>query len=396
MTEHFDNQTYNIGHTAPPKSRGGLIAVLLIVIIFLGGVISILGLLNISLFQQLLKKDKNQAALAVAVRENDPDASDLELTYSDETIVLEYSPQSMDYYPQSGGMSLQGIYESTVRSLVSVETGNQNGTGVILTADGYILTNSYLLTGGDKINIQLSNGEKLPAAVVGRDSFSDLAILRVDAEALTPATFGDSSALRVGDVVVALGSQGGTGVMADGIVSAINANIKAGGSEMTLIQTSAILDHEQIGGMLINCHGQIIGIHTRCASNIMPLTGTEQVSFALSSVTIKDIADQLINHGFVEGRIHLGIHGQEIDEFYQQYYDIPRGIFITNIEEDSALFERGVRQGDILINLADTPILSFDILNSLLTSLKQGQEVTAIVYRDGTQYQMKVTIGEAP
>ena len=396
MTENFDNKTYKIGHTEPPKSKGGVIAVLLIVIIFLGGVISILGLLNISLFQQLLHKDKNKDALAVVVRENDHNASALDVTYSDETIILEFSPQSMDYYPQSGGMSLQGIYETTVRSLVSVETGSQNGTGVVLTKDGYILTNSYLLTGAEKINIHLSNGEKLPATVVGRDSFSDLAVLRVEAENLTPATFGDSAALRVGDVVVAMGSQNGTGVMADGIVSAINANMQVGGSEMTLIQTSAILDNEQVGGILINCHGQIVGIHTHCASNIMALTGTEQVSFALSSVTIKNIADQLINHGFVEGRIHLGIHGQEIDEFYQHYYDIPRGIFITAIEEDSALFERGVREGDILINLADTPILSFDILNSLLTELKQGQEVTAVVYRDGTQYQMKVTIGETP
>ena len=128
----------------------------------------------------------------------------------------------------------------------------------------------------------------------------------------------------------------------------------------------------------------------------MALTGTEQVSFSLDSVTIKYIADQLIHHGSVEGRVHLGIHGQEIDEFYQQYYDIPRGIFITAIEEESALFTRGVREGDILINLADTPILSFDILNSLLSSIEQGKEVTAVVYRDGTQYQIKLTIGGTP
>ncbi len=393
--EEFDHQ-YNIGHTAMPKSRGGLIAALLIVIIFLGGIISILGLLNISLFRQLLRAGKKEEAVAVVVRDNNRDASALDVTYGDETIVLEWSPQSLEHYPQEGGMSLQDIYAGTVRSLVSVETGNYNGTGIILTKDGYILTNSYLLTGTEKINIHLSNGEKLPATIVGRDSFSDLAILRVDAENLTPATFGDSTALRVGDVVVAMGSHNGSGVMADGIVSAINADIQAGGGVMTLIQTSATLDREQVGGVLLNCHGQIVGINTYCASNIMTLTGTERVSFSLSSVTIKNIADQLINHGFVEGRIHLGIHGQEIDEFYQHYYDIPRGIFITALEEDSALFQRGVREGDILINLADTPILSFDILNSLLTSLEPGQEVTAVVYRDGTQYQMKVTIGEAP
>lgn len=394
MTKKFDAQTYNIGHTAPPRSHGGIIAVLLIVIIFLGGVISILGLLNISLFQKLLKKD--QEALAVAVREDEDQSSDLAVTYGDETILLEPSPQSMDYFPQEGGLSLQEIYTNTMASLVSVETGSSNGTGIVLTKDGYILTNNFIITGAEKINIRLHSGEKLAATVVGRDGFSDLAILRVHAEELTPATFGDSTALRVGDVVVALGSHNGTGVMADGIVSAINGDIQAGGGTMTLIQTSATLDHEQVGGALLNCHGQIVGINTRCASNVMALTGTERVSFSLDSVSIKSIADQLINHGFVEGRIHLGIHGQTIDQFYQQYYDIPQGIFITAIDESSELYKRGVREGDILISLADQDMLSFDILNSLLSSLNQGQEVTAVVYRDGTQYQIKVTIGETP
>lgn len=393
--EEFEHQ-YNIGHTVPPKSHSGIIAVLLIVIIFLGGIISILGLLNISLFRRVLQMDKNEEALAVAVRDKNPDVSALDVTYENQTIILEGSPQSLDHYPQEGGKSLQEIYEGTVRSLVSVETGSTNGTGVILSSNGYILTNSFLLSGTEKINIRLHSGEKLPASVVGKDSFSDLAVLRVEANDLTPATFGDSTALRVGDVVVAIGSTNGTGVMADGIVSAINADIQAGGSVMTLIQTSASLDREQIGGLLLNCHGQIVGINTQCAANIMAVTGTERVSFSLDSVTIKTIVDQLIGQGFVEGRIYLGIHGQEIDEFYQHYYNIPRGIFITAIEEDSSLYTRGVREGDILINLADTPIFSFETLNALLTSLEQGQEVTAVIYRDGTQYQMKVTIGEEP
>ena len=396
MTENFDNQTYNIGHTEPPKSRSGLIAVLLIVIIFLGGVISVLGLLNISLFQQLLKKDRNTDALAVAVRENQENVSALEVTYGDETLVIEYSPQSLDHFPQEGGMSLQDIYAGLIRSLVSVETGNQNGTGIILTKDGYILTNNYVITGVEKINIQLSNGEKLPATVTARDSFSDLAILKVDADNLNPATFGDSTALRVGDVVLAMCSYNGNGVMEDGIVSSINRDIQVGGGLLSLIQTSASLGQENIGGVLINCYGQVVGIYTQCAYNIMPLTGTEHLNYILDSLTVKNIADQLINHGVVEGRVHLGIHGQEIDEFYEHYYDIPRGIFITAIEENSALYLRGVREGDILLNLAGTPILSFDVLNSLVAELEQGQEVTAVIYRDGTQYQLKVTIGETP
>ena len=394
MAENFDNQTYNIGHTEPPKSRSGLIAVLLIVIIFLGGIVSILGLLNISLFQQLLSKNKKQEALAVVVPDQEHMDSALEVTYGEETVILEYSPQSLDYYPQNGGRSLQEIYKNTVRSLVTVETGGENGTGVIITSDGYILTNNYLISGMEKVNVHLSNGQKLAATIVGRDSFSDLAVLKVHAEDLHPVSFGDSTALRVGDVVVSMGSFNGNGMMADGIVSAVHENINAGGSSMTLLQTSATLNEEQVGGILINCYGQVVGMNTHCAEHMMALTPGENISFSLDSATIKNITDQLINYGFVEDRIHLGIHGQEIDEFYQQYYDIPRGIFITAIEEESALFIRGVRQGDILINFADTPIFSFDILNSLLASLEQGQEVTAVVYRDGTQHQIKVTIGE--
>lgn len=389
--EELDHQ-YNIGHTAPPKSHGGIIAVLLIVIIFLGGVISILGLLNISLFQKLLKKD--QESLAVAVRKEDDHGSALDVTYSDEIIFLNDVPQSVDYYPQEGGLSLQEIYQKTEPSLVSVETEDQNGTGIVLTKNGYILTNNYLVTGAEKINIHFKSGEKLPATVVGKDGFSDLAVLRVEANDLTPAIFGDSSTLRVGDVVVAMSSNVGTGVMADGIVSAINTDIEAGGGKMTLIQTSATLDYEQVGGVLINCHGYIVGMNTYCASNIMTLTGTERVSFSLDSVTMKNVADQLMNHGFVEGRIHLGIHGQEIDEFYQHYYDIPRGIFITAVEEESVLFQRGVREGDILLEMAGTPVFNFETLNSLLSSIDREQEITVIIYRDGTQHHVKLTIGE--
>ena len=396
MKEHIEDGSYHIGHTAMPKSKGGLIAILLIVIIFLGGIISVLGMLNISLFRQLLQKNKNEQAVAVAVRDDSDANSVLDVTYGEnETIILSATPQSVDHYPQAGGMSLQDIYATTVKSLVTVESGSINGTGIVITEDGYVLTNNYLLDDTGKINIRLASGEKLAATVVGRDHFSDLAVLRVEASGLTPASFGNSNSLRVGDVVVAIGSSHGTGVMADGIVSAINADISVGGDSITLIQTSAALDYEHEGGLLINCYGQIVGINTKCASNVMTTTGTESVSFSLDSVTVKSIADQLIHQGFVEGRIHLGIHGQAIDEFYQQYYNVPQGIFITSIEENSELYNRGVRKGDILINLADTPIFNFDTLNSLLQSIEQGQEVIAVVYRDGTQYQFSITIGEA-
>ena len=396
MKEQFDDKSYHIGPTEMPKKRSGLVVVLLAIIIFLGGIVSVLSFMNISMFRQMLQNDKKEDALAVVVRDDSIDSSVLEVTYGEEIIAIEFSPQSMDYYPQEGGLSLQDIYEQTIQSMVTVETGGVDGTGIILSEDGYILTNNYLLNGINKVNVRLATGEKLPAEVVGRDSFSDLAILQIEAENLIPATFGDSTVLRVGDVVVAISSASGTGVMNDGIISGINMGLRAGGSEMNMLQTNATVDQEQIGGMLINCHGQIIGVHSNCAAYVIGQNGVGSDHYSLDSVTVKNIVEQLINHGFVEGRVHMGIHGQEIDEFYQQYYDIPRGIFITALDEDSNLFARGVREGDILISLADKPVLSFDSLHSLLENLEYGQEVTAVIYRDGMQHQIKVTIGDEP
>ena len=396
MEKQFDDQTYHIGQTEIPKSRKGKLSVLLIVIIMLCGFVSILGLMNISLFQKLLSMDETDQPVAEAVRDESNNPSALDIAYEGETIVLEYSPQSWEYFPRGGALSLQNIYSSTVHSIVTVESGNTNGIGIVVARHGYILTNSYLLNGSEKINIRLANGQKLPAMVVGRDNFSDLAILRVEEDNLIPVKFGDSSALRVGDIVVAMGSVNGTAALADGVVSAIQEDIQAGGDTITLIRTSALLEQEQLGGVLLNCYGQVVGVSTYCAANMMNMQDTEKTSYVLDSVTVKNISNQLISHGFVEGRIHLGIHGQEIDAFYQQYYDIPMGIFITSIEENCELYRRGVREGDILIELDNTAVHNFDTLNSLLESIPSGEEVTAVVYRDGTQYQMKVRIGEAP
>ena len=396
MAEYFDNKTYQTGHTAPPKSRGGLIALLLGIIILLFGIISVLGLLNIHLFRQLMNAGKDEAALAEVVPGKDEGQGILDTTRGAEQVIrLDPSPQSQENYPQTGSSSLQEIYAQTVVSLACVETDLAVGTGIILTSDGYILTNSYMVQGVQQITVRLTDGRQLPGFVVGKDSFSDLAVLKVDALDLVPARFGDSTALRVGDPVVAIGNPVGStsGPMTDGIISAINADIPTGSSTMTLLQTNAIVSNESIGGPLINCYGQIIGINTNCAANVLSVSDTARISYALDSITIKHVADQLIAQGFVSGRVHLGIQGHEIDEFYENYYDIPQGIFITALDEESVLYQKGVREGDILLNLANTRILDFDTLNSLLSRLDEGQEVTAVVYRDGTTYQLKVTIG---
>lgn len=396
MQKQFDNQTYQTGQTAPPKSKSGVIAVLLAVIILLGGVISILGLMNIRLFRQLMGAYNEGVALAEVTPDQKGSDSSMEGNRAvGETIVLNPSPQSPENVPLEGGLSLQEIYDRTAASVVVLDTDAGMATGIVLTADGYILSNSYVLQSKTIVPVRLHDGTQLEAVLIAKDSFSDLAVLQVDAEGLTPASFGDSSALRVGDVVVALGSsQTGSTAMSDGIVSAIDPDIKAGGSSLTLIRTNAPENLNGVGGPLINCYGQVVGVSSMCASNVMPVSENDSCSYALDSVTVKQVADQLIAQGFVTGRIHLGFRGQEIDAFYENYYNIPQGIFITELDETSTLFQKGVREGDILLKLEDTQILDFDTLNNMVSTLEQGQEVTVVIYRDGTSYQLTVTIGE--
>lgn len=396
MGKAYDNQTYQTGHTAPPKSKGGIVAVLLTVIILLGGVISILGLLNIHMFRQLMGANNQKEALAEVAPDQEGVNSAMEVTRGvGETIVLNPSPLSPENIPQEGGLSLQEIYSRSVACVVAVKTDVATATGIVLTSDGYILTNSYILQGQTAALVQLHDGTQLEAVLIAKDSFSDLAVLWVEAEGLIPASFGDSTALRVGDAVVAMGSSiSGQAAMADGIIAAIDTGIRAGGSNLTLIRTNARENLGSIGGPLINCYGQVVGINSMCAANVMSLSENEQYSYALDSVTVKQVADQLIDQGFVSGRIYLGIRGQEIDSFYENYYHIPQGIFITELDENSVLFQKGVREGDILLNLDDTRILNFDTLNNMVSGLERGQEVTAVVYRDGTNYQLTITIGE--
>lgn len=394
MRKEIDNQTYQTGNTAPPKNKGGLIAALLAIIIVLGGVISIMGLMNIHMFRRLMGVDSRKEALAVVMPDQNGsgDAAGGARGFG-ETIIINPSPLSPDNVPVEGGLSLQEIYNRTAPSVVAVESDSGSVTGIVLTSDGYILTNSYALKSRDSVKVRLHDGTELEAVLLAKDSFSDLAVLQVAAEGLTPASFGDSTALRVGDVVVAVGNDqnGGSAVMSDGIVAAIDSGIQAGGSSLTLIRTNA----PENSGPLINCYGQVVGVNTMCAANMMDLSG-EQNNYALDSVTVKQVADQLIAQGFVSGRIHLGIQGQAIDAFYENYYNIPRGIFITELEESSVLFVKGVRPGDILLNMADTDILDFDTLNNVVSTLEPGEEVTVVIYRDGTKAQLTVTIGEEP
>ena len=405
----WDDSVYGTGRTEPPKSRGGLIALMLILIIFLCGIITLLGILNIRLFRKLQVQQENELAISFTTAETHPVETQPILAETIEpyqegelpSMSLQQTPQSVDNVPMEGGIPLQEIYTQNIGSVVSIyctlPNGNSTGTGVILSNNGYIVTNAHVVDGAISVTVQLTDERVFSASIIGRDEISDLAVLMIDAKDLVPAQFGDSASLRVGDTVVAIGDPLGVefrGTYTYGIVSAINRDVEIDGRTMTLIQTNAALNSGNSGGPLINCYGQVIGINTMKIGAFTDSAGVEGLGFAIPSATVKDIVDQLISQGYVSGRPTLGLTGEPLSTFYQHYYRLPAGLFITYVERGSDAYRKGVEDGDILMSINDTRVTTMEDMKAAIYNLEVGETVQTIIYRSGQQYQVELTLTE--
>ena len=413
----WDRGTYQTGSTTPPKNHGGIIAIGLVLAIFLLGVLSILTMMRISFFQVSSQNEPDPSAYLNIQNPNSTDHTDpgntqpsisptTEPTQTREEdpgnrpdIGMETSPVGVENIPQAGGLSLQEIYARAIDSVVSISCsfsgGTATGTGVVLTEDGYIVTNAHVVDNAESIQVILSDERVLDAVLVGADKISDLAVLRVDEYGLTPAELGDSSVLRVGDAVVAIGDPLGItlrGTMTDGIISGINRDIVVDGRTMTLIQTTAALNEGNSGGPLINCYGQVIGINTIKIGDYMSSAGVEGLGFAIPSVTVREIVTQLISQGYVSGRPDLGLG---VSMLYQIYGRLPQGLYITAVDPGSSAAQIGIQEGDVLMSLDGVRITGAESYEAQVYTYQVGDTVTALIYRDGRQYEVQLTVTEA-
>ena len=399
----WDDGVYGTGSTQPPKSHRALLALLLVIIIFLGGIATALSILNIRLFQELHRKE-NALTVAYAVQsqteaeaEADPTLAE---TYPREKTTVDLQ-QTPDGDSREGEMSLQEIYETNIPAVVSISastgSGSSTGTGVVLSANGYLLTNYHVIRQALAINVTLTDERELRATLVGEDPVSDLAVLRVDAEDLTPAQFGDSDGVRVGDSVVAIGDPLGVelrGTMTDGIVSAISRDVQVDGRVMNLIQTNAALNSGNSGGPLINQFGQVIGINTMKIGNFADSSGVEGLGFAIPSATVKEIVNQLLSQGYVSGRPWLGIEVESFSTFYQRFYRVPKGVYVTDVQAGSPAEAADLRIGDIILTADGSAVTDMDALNTQLYTHAPGDSMTFSVYRNGRQGEVTVTLEE--
>lgn len=297
--------------------------------------------------------------------------------------------------PTSSPLSAKEVYKKVVESVVGVQTtitgatgegSESQGTGIVATSDGYILTNAHVVnySRSNKVTVILHNGKNYAATVVGYDKTSDLAVLRINAKNLTPAEFGDSDQLEVGDTVVAIGNPGGmdfASSLTGGMVSAINRTIESHSDNgMTYIQTDAAINPGNSGGPLVNMYGQVIGIN----SNKIVATGYEGMGFSIPISQARTIINDLIARGYVSGRSRLGITAMTINEFQSQLSGYPVGVMIREISPESDLIKSGVVAGDIIVKADGQKITCLEDLYAVLNRHKAGDTITLTIYSPGT------------
>lgn len=301
--------------------------------------------------------------------------------------------------PAEAAMSFQDIYKKVSPSVVFIRAatgqGISQGTGVVMSADGYIITNAHVIEGSFRADVVLEDGGQYEALLVGSDAATDLAVLKIDAQGLTPAEFGDSDQMEVGDVVVAIGNPMGEelrGTMTDGILSAINRDMEVEGRQMTLLQTTAALNIGNSGGALINDMGQVIGITNM---KLMAYNSTvEGLGFAIPSRTAKTVVDDLIGYGVVKGRPMLGITVRPLTAEERTGRSLDHGLWVEQVEEKSDAWTQGIRTGDVLLSANGVELSVNDDLLELKNALAVGETIRFCLWREGETLDITVELVE--
>jgi len=268
------------------------------------------------------------------------------------------------------------------------------GSGVIITKDGYILTNHHVIDGAEEIRVELTNNRGYDAKVIGDDPRSDLAVLKIGANDLPMLTLGDSDRVRVGDVVLAVGNPLGIGqTVTAGIISAKGRTTGlSDGSFESFLQTDAPINQGNSGGALVDTAGELVGINSQIVS---PTGGNIGIGFAIPANMARSVAEQLIKSGKVE-RGYLGVSVQAVTSDIAANLGLKeaRGVIVSNVERGSPAERAGLKQGDVITVINGTKIEDGNSLRNVIASAGPGAEVTITVLRDGREQQLRAKLEE--
>ena len=296
-------------------------------------------------------------------------------------------------------LTLQELYELCAPTIVSISgyegnsVGYNWGSGVVIQEDGLILTNTHVLEDCDRAVVTLDSGEEYDAKLIGADSISDIALLKIDAEGLKTAKLGESSSLRVGDSVAAIGNPLGEdfrNTLTDGIISAIERGMNYHGRSMTLLQTNTAINEGNSGGALFNLYGQVVGItNMKMMSSYSSIEG---IGFAIPSGTVCKVINALLKDGEVKGRPAIGITVGAIPENAKEKYNLPEGLYVSAVSDGSDAKEQGIKAGDIILAVNGTEVHTTEEISRIKDEMQVGDKMILLVWRNGETMEISISL----
>lgn len=373
---------------APPqkpkqKSKAGLIAILLVAVLVLSVIGGFVG-------SSISKKLSGSTGNAVIYQSDTKTSSDTDSTGT------KTSTNTVESVAKNSAASVVEVTTSYVQkgSFFGDYVTSGAGSGVIVSKDGYIVTNNHVIEDAEEIKVTLKSGKEYTAKLVGTDEKTDIAVLKIDAKDLTPATFGDSAALAAGETIVVIGNPLGSlgGSVTSGIVSATDREIEIDKQTMNLIQIDAAVNPGNSGGALFNLKGELVGIVNAKYSS----EEVEGLGFAIPINTAKSTIEDIIEYGYVKGRAQLGITAVEISDLQSALSSgvTELGVYVYSVNDGSGADKAGLKRGDRLISIDGTEVSSYSVLSKILDKHSVGDTVKVVYSRNGEQKTVNVKLIE--
>lgn len=394
---------YNVGGSEPPKKKGGVsgkvVVAAALVCALIGGAVGGGAVL-------LTRHDRNtedNAVLEASTSEEDSSTDDNSVIRS-KTIDVTTNSTSTEMTPQD-------VYENYVNAVVLVYNqgttstywgqaeSQSSGSGMIISKDGYVLTNNHVVEGAEKLTVMTTSGEEYDATVIGADEVNDVALLKIEGDEDFPTvSIGDSDQIEVGEQVCAIGNPLGelTNTLTVGYVSALDREISESstGTTINMFQTDCAINSGNSGGPIFDMNGNVVGITTAkySSSGYSNAASVEGIGFCIPINDAMSIVNDLMQYGFVKGRVSMGVSVRAMDTTVAQYYNLPTGVYVAGVTSGSAAENAGIQEGDMICAIDGDETASVAALKQKLKDYKPGDTATVSIYRSSTGKKLDVTI----
>ena len=394
---------YNVGGSEPPKKKGGVsgkvVVAAALVCALIGGAVGGGAVL-------LTRHDRNtedNAVLEASTSEEDSSTDDNSVVRS-KTIDVTTNSTSTKMTPQD-------VYENYVNAVVLVYNqgttstywgqaeSQSSGSGMIISKDGYVLTNNHVVEGAEKLTVMTTSGEEYDATVIGADEVNDVALLKIEGDEDFPTvSIGDSDQIEVGEQVCAIGNPLGelTNTLTVGYVSALDREISESstGTTINMFQTDCAINSGNSGGPIFDMNGNVVGITTAkySSSGYSNAASVEGIGFCIPINDAMSIVNDLMQYGYVKGRVSMGVSVRAMDTTVAQYYNLPTGVYVAGVTSGSAAENAGIQEGDMICAIDGDETASVAALKQKLKDYKPGDTATVSIYRSSTGKKLDVTI----